>query len=122
MSQIELQVTGFLVTVVREYHFQLLMALQTSGREGGSTAASPHAKARSKKPVCPDGNRIPLLSEVSMQCVLSPLLHVICRMLWSDQLEHIGRGKQMKASCPSQERKNECGLLSCFQKVRKCGD
>lgn len=48
MSQIELQVTGFLVTVVREYHFQLLMALQTSGREGGSTAASPHAKARSK--------------------------------------------------------------------------
>lgn len=114
--------TGFLVTVVRVYHLQLLMALQTSGREGGSTATSPHAKVRSKKPDVQMAIGFHFCQRLACTVFCHQFYIVTCRMLWSAQLEHIGRGKQMKASGPSQEQKNECGLLSCFQKVRKCGD
>lgn len=49
------------------------------------------------------------------------LYSVIRQMLWSAQLEHVGRIKQIKVSGPSHGQRNECGLLSSFQKVRKGG-
>lgn len=39
--------------------------------------------------------------------LVSCVTFVICQMLWSAQLGHVGRSKQMKASGPSQWHRNE---------------